>query len=177
MPKIVRPPAAPAAARPAVRPPLDRIDLTLLADLVVDGRAPNNALAERAGIAPSTCLSRLRALRERGALRGVHADIDLAAVGRPIQALIAVRLRAHVRDQVEAFRRAAPSFPGVVSMFYVAGTDDYLLHVAVADSDALRDFVLDNLTGHPAVGHTETNLIFEHVRGERPLVDPSAARR
>jgi DNA-binding Lrp family transcriptional regulator len=47
----------------------------------------------------------------------------------------------------------------------VAGADDYLLHIAVADSDALRDFVLEHLTTHPAVGHTETSLIFGHLRG------------
>jgi DNA-binding Lrp family transcriptional regulator len=55
-------------------------------------------------------------------------------------------------------------------MFHVSGADDYLLHVAVADSDALRDFVLEYLTGHPAVGHTETSLIFEQVRGATPMI-------
>lgn len=166
------------APRPKDVPsPLDEVDRALLTALARDGRMPNVTLAEQAGIAPSTCVARLRSLRERGVLRGVHADVDLAAVGRPIQAMIAVRLRAHVRDEVELFRRTAPALPGVVSMFHVSGGDDYLLHVAVADSDALRDFVLDHLTGHPAVGHTETSLIFERVRGARSLVDPAPMGR
>jgi DNA-binding Lrp family transcriptional regulator len=149
---------------------LDRIDRTLLDALVAHGRTPNVTLAEQAGIAPSTCLARVQALRDRGALRGIHADVDLASVGRPLQAMIAVRLRTHVREQVELFRRTAPQIPGVVSVFHVSGADDYLLHVAVADSDALRDFVLEHLTGHPAVGHTETSLIFEQLRGATPVV-------
>jgi DNA-binding Lrp family transcriptional regulator len=153
-----------------VRHGLDEVDLALLAQLVSDGRTPNVTLAQHAGIAPSTCLARVAALRERGALRGIHADVDLAAVGRPLQAMIAVRLRAHVREQVELFRRTAPQIPGVISVFHVSGGDDYLLHVAVADSDALRDFVLEHLTGHPAVGHTETSLIFEQLRGATPAV-------
>jgi DNA-binding Lrp family transcriptional regulator len=153
-----------------VRARLDDVDRRLLADLLADGRTPNVALAQRAGIAPSTCLARVQALRDSGTLRGIHADVDLAAVGRPLQAMIAVRLRAHEREQVELFRRTAPRIPGVLSMFHVSGGDDYLLHVAVADSDALRDFVLEHLTGHPAVGHTETSLIFEHVRGSAALI-------
>ena len=32
--------------------------------------------------------------------------------------------------------------------------------------EELREFVLAHLTGHPAVAHTETNLIFEHVDGD-----------
>ena len=151
-------------------PPLDAVDRAILAALVEDGRTPNNVLAQRAGVAPSTCLARVRELRRRGVLRGVHADLDLAQVGHGLQAMVAVRLRSHVRTEIEAFARAAPALPGLVAMFHVSGADDYLLHVAVADAAALRDFVVDHLTGHPAVAHAETSLIFEHVRGTADLV-------
>ena len=53
-----------------VRRPLDPVDRAILHELAVDARMPNNALAERVGVAPSTCLARVRALdalaRERG---------------------------------------------------------------------------------------------------------------
>ena len=42
-------------------PPLDEVDRAILAVLAADGRLPNNALAERVGVAPSTCLARMRA--------------------------------------------------------------------------------------------------------------------
>ena len=66
---------------------LDDVDRDILGALAEDGRIPNNALAERVGVAPSTCLSRMRALRSSGVIRGIHADIDPAAVGRPLQAM------------------------------------------------------------------------------------------
>ena len=146
-------------------PPLDPTDRAILALLAADARMPNNAVAEAVGIAPSTCLGRIRALRERGVIRGFHADVDPAALGRGLQAMIAVELGAHTRDSVKEFIRDIPGLPGVVGVWHVAGADDYLLHVAVEDSDALRDFVLNHLTTHPAVGHTETSLIFGHLRG------------
>ena len=149
----------------APRPVLDDIDRAILAVLAADARTPNNAVAEAVGIAPSTCLARIRSLRERGVIRGFHADIDPTALGRGLQAMIAVRLRAHTRERVQEFMRDVPGLPDVVGVWHVAGADDYLLHIAVADSDALRDFVLEHLTTHPAVGHTETSLIFGHLRG------------
>lgn len=145
--------------------PLDATDRAILRLLALDARMPNNAIAEAVGVAPSTCHGRIRALRERGVIRGFHADIDPAALGLGLQAMIAVRLGAHNRDQIDAFVRDVPRLPGVVGVFHVAGADDYLLHIAVRDSDALRDFVLDHLTGHPAVRHTETSLIFAHLPG------------
>src|SRR5215211_7659675 len=144
---------------------LDEVDRELVRLLTVDGRMPNNALAEAAGIAPSTCLTRVRALRERGVIRGFHAEVDLAALGRPIQALVAVRIGAHSRDEIDRFRKRVPGLPGVLSLFHVSGANDYLLHVTAASPDELREFVLDHLTADPAVVHAETSLIFEHVRG------------
>lgn len=149
---------------------LDPVDRQLLAALRLDGRMTNQALAAAVGIAPSTCLLRVRELRRRGVLRGVHADVDLARAGRPLQAMIAVRMRAHVREQVKAFLVQLPAVPGVLAVFHMSGKDDYLVHVAVADTDALRDFVVEHLTGHPAVGHTETNLIFERLPGRSDLL-------
>ncbi|GGL95845.1 MULTISPECIES: Lrp/AsnC family transcriptional regulator [Micromonospora] len=156
-------PAVPNDVRPFAA--LDDVDRAILTELAADGRLPNNALAERVGVAASTCLTRTRALRECGAIRGFHADVDPAAVGLPLQALVSVRLTAHERAAVDAFRARSVRLPGVVSVFHVAGADDYVLHVRAASGDALRDFVLDHLAVDPAVAHTETSLIFEQVRG------------
>jgi DNA-binding Lrp family transcriptional regulator len=145
--------------------PLDGTDRALVSALLDDARLPNNRLAEAAGVAASTALVRARSLVDRGVIRGFHAEVDLAAVGRPVQALVAVRLRAHDRAQIDAFSRRVPTLPEVVATYHVAGMDDYVLHVAVASAEALRDFVLDHLTTDPVVGHTETNLVFEVRQG------------
>ncbi|WP_027344594.1 Lrp/AsnC family transcriptional regulator [Hamadaea tsunoensis] len=155
---------------PTPRPQgLDDLDRRLIDLLSNDGRLPNAALAEALGIAASTCLARLRALRERGVIRGFHADLDLALLGRPIQAMVSVRLAAHDREAVDRFRAIAPKLPGVLSVYHVTGSTDYLLHVAVGDPAGLRDVVLDRIVALPEVAHAETSLIFEHVRGEVPL--------
>lgn len=145
---------------------LDRIDRGLLHALSVNARASGSALAAEVGVAESTVSLRLRRLQSLGHIRGYHADIDLATLGASLQALIAVRLAKHAREEIDSFRAGAPHLPGVISLYHMAGADDYLLHVAAHDANELRDFVLTHLTGHPAVAHTETNLIFEHADGD-----------
>jgi DNA-binding Lrp family transcriptional regulator len=147
------------------RPRLDAVDRLLVEALSEDARLPNNRLAERAGIAPSTCVARLRALRDTGVIRGFHAEVDLAALGRPLQAMIAVRLAVHHREQIEAFTGAVRGLPGVLSVFHLTGATDYLVWVAATDAQDLREFVVDHLATHPAVAHAETSLIYEHKRG------------
>jgi DNA-binding Lrp family transcriptional regulator len=147
------------------QPELDGVDLTLLALLARDARMTNQRLAERAGVAPSTALTRLRALRRRGVIRGFHAELDLAALGRPLQALIAIRLTVHEREQIETFTEAVRSLPGVLMVFHLTGVTDYLVWVAAADAQDLREFVVDHLATHPSVSHAETSLIYESRRG------------
>jgi DNA-binding Lrp family transcriptional regulator len=147
------------------QPELDAVDRTIIEVLGADARITNQALAERVGVAPSTALARLRALRERGVIQGFHAEVDLAALGRPLQALIAVRLAVHAREQIDAFTNAVRSLPGVLMVFHLTGVTDYLVWVAAADAQDLREFVVDHLATHPSVSHAETSLIYEHRRG------------
>jgi DNA-binding Lrp family transcriptional regulator len=125
---------------------------------------PNNALAERVGIAPSTCLGRVRALRESGVIRGFHTDIDPAALGRPIQAMIAVRLQSSARGHIADFMAKIAQLPEVLNVFFLGGADDFHVHIAARSTDNLRDFVMINLSRDPDVARTETNLIFDHIR-------------
>jgi DNA-binding Lrp family transcriptional regulator len=143
---------------------LDEVDRRIVRALADDARLPNNALAAVAGIAPSTCLGRVRALRERGVIRGYHADVDPAALGRPLQAMVAVRLQSHARGHIPDFMAKIAELPEVINVFFLGGADDFLVHIAAANTEKLRDFVVVNLSGNPDVALTETNLIFEHVR-------------
>lgn len=162
----------PQIARPTS---LDSIDLRLLAELEANARLTNAALAARAGIAESTCTQRLRALRASGAIRRFRADVDPAALGLSIQAVIKVRLASHNRDHVHAFHDKLPGIPNVLTIFHVAGADDYLLHVAVDSAAALRDLVLEHITVHAGVRHTETQLVFEVIDGAGllPSISPT----
>src|SRR5579871_1019153 len=144
---------------------LDDIDRHIVRELARDARLANNALAERVGIAPSTCLGRVRSLRERGVIRGYHADVDQAALGRPLQAMIAVRLQSHARSRIRGFVAEVAGLPEVLNVFFLAGKDDFLLHVAAGTTAALRDFV-ETLSSHEDVSYTETSLIFEHIRAD-----------
>ena len=142
---------------------LDPTDRAIVQLLSAEGRMPNNALAEAVGIAPSTCLGRVRALVDRGVIRGFHADVDPASIGLGIQVLIAVRLQADARASIGSFARDIARLPGVMNVFFLGGADDFMIHAAAADTDALRDFVAEHLSRRPDVANTVTNLIFEHT--------------
>lgn len=159
-------------ARPPkdVRPvDLDDVDRRILTALHNDARMSNNALADAVGIAASTCHGRVRRLQEAGVIRGFYTDIDPAAIGLNLQAMISVSLRAAARAKIRSFIHQVRRMPQVMDVYFLAGTDDFILHVAARDTDDLRSFVVENLNADADVAGTQTSLIFEHLRGASPL--------
>ena len=130
----------------------------------------NKDLAERVGIAPSTCLERVRRLRLGGVILGYHADMDPLALGIGIQAMVAVRLTRHRRATVEAFRARMLEREEVIGVYHVAGANDFLVHVAAQDSEHLRHLAMEAFTESPDVAHIETGLIFDYAKsGNLPI--------
>ena len=161
-----------ATTRPSkdVRPvEIDHVDRRILTALHADARMSNSALAELVGIAPSTCHGRVRRLQELGVIRGFYADIDPAALGLTLQAMISVSLQSNARGKIRSFIHHIRSRPQVMGVYFLAGADDFILHVAARDTDDLRAFVVENLNADADVAGTQTSLIFEHLRGASPL--------
>ncbi|EMQ96891.1 Lrp/AsnC family transcriptional regulator [Paeniglutamicibacter gangotriensis] len=142
---------------------LDDADLIILRELSKDARTPNNLLASRAGIAPSTCLGRVRALQDAGVIRGFHADIDPQLLGLHVSAMISVMVRPDFRHEMLNSARMLQSLPEVQDVFVLGGTPDILIHVICTSVEALRDFVARNLGAKTTFSATQTNLVFEHL--------------
>ncbi len=148
---------------------LDDVDRRILLTLHADARISNSALADVVGIAPSTCHARLRRLQDLGVIRGFYTDIDPAAIGLTLQAMISVSLQANARGKIRSFIQQIRRKPQVMEVYFLAGAEDFILHVAARDTDDLRSFVVENLNADADVAGTQTSLIFEHLRGASPL--------
>ena len=164
---------------------LDRIDFVIVAELQNNARLSNKELAARVGLAPSSCLERVRALTRAGVLRGHHADVSAGALGIGLEALVAVRLVRHERQAFKRLCNHLLSLAEVLLVFHVSGANDLQVHVAVRDINHLRDLIVEKFAGRPEVDHCETAVVFDIHRkhqwpryaSEEDLPRPSSRRR
>ena len=141
---------------------LDEIDYELLRLLTQNSRMTNADLAAGVGIAQSTCITRVRSLVSRGVISRFTANVDPAAVGLSSQVLISVTLRAGARSHLADFMKEMRNLPEVIQVFFLGGSEDFIVHLAVRDNDHVREFVLENLSSNATVASTRTNMVFEH---------------
>jgi DNA-binding Lrp family transcriptional regulator len=158
-----------ASAPPGPFPPtnlrLDVLDERILWELTKDARISNAALAARLHVSASTTHARVRALREAGIIKSSHIEVDYEALGLTVQSLVAVTLRAQARPQVKTYARQVIQLPNVLSVYFVGGSVDFLIHLACTSTSQLRDFVASHLSMDPAVASTETQIVFDHLIG------------
>lgn len=142
---------------------MDDIDSAILGHLQRDGRLTNRELARLAGIAPSTCLERVRALRARGVITGYHAAVQPRMLGRTLQALVFARLRPLSREVISGFEAYLAQLPEVVSVFVVSGDDDFIVHVAVPDIEQLHAFLMDRVSARREVVSFRSSVIYQQT--------------
>ena len=161
------------------RTDLDAIDRRILAKLQEDARISNVELAKEAGLSPSPCLRRVRALEERGVIRGYVTVLDQTAVGLPVSIFVSVSLERQIERALEEFETAVSSWPEVLECYLMTGDADYLLRVVVPDLSAYERFLMDHLTRVPGVSSIKSSFALKQVshRSALPLTHLSGGLR
>ena len=143
---------------------MDGIDFGIIQELQNNARLSNKELAAKVKLAPSSCLERTKRLTANGVLRGFHADVDPAALGVGLQAMIHVRLARHSRGHVEDLQEHLTGVSEVIGYYHLTGEFDFLVHVAVRDADHLRNLALDSFTTRKEIAQIQTSLIYAKMR-------------
>jgi DNA-binding Lrp family transcriptional regulator len=143
---------------------VDQVDRRIVVELQRDARQPVRELARHVGVASSTCYERIQRLHANGTLLGYHADVDLSALGRSVQALVFAQIRPLSREHIDTFQADAAAMPEVMAVFVLAGGDDFLLHVGVPRVEDVHAFLVDRLSRRREVVGFRTSMIFRHSR-------------
>lgn len=145
---------------------MDAIDRDIVFHLRRDGRLTNVELAKRVGLTPPPCLRRVKRLEEAGVITGYRAVVDREAMGRGLEVLVDVEIFAQDRRTIEEFEATIAAYDEVIEFRRMYGSPHYFVRVAVADNAAYEIFLMDKLSGHPAVQRLESHLTMKKIKAD-----------
>ncbi|TPW31407.1 Lrp/AsnC family transcriptional regulator [Martelella alba] len=131
---------------------LDETDSKLLAALAGNARLSLKELAALAGLSSPSAAERIRRLEERGIISGYAAEIDLAAVGYPMEAFVRVKPLPGMLHIIQSLIEAMPL---VIECDKVTGDDCFFIRLVFRSMQELDD-MLDPLIEKAA---TSTSII------------------
>jgi Lrp/AsnC family leucine-responsive transcriptional regulator len=148
---------------------LDSIDRKILSFLQADGRMSNVDLAARVHLSAPQCLRRVRALEERGVIRGYRALVNGESLGFQVTAYVSLNIDGGRFDRVREIEATIRSFEQILECHTVSGDSDYLLKVVAPDLKSLSQFLTDRLMQTPGIADVRSMICMEEVKPAAPL--------
>ena len=142
----------------------DKLDKKIIGILQDDARISNVKLAEQVGISPPAMLERVKRLERSGIIRKYVALVDPEKVGKETFALVSVSLAIHQLQSIDGFTRQINKLDEVLECYHIAGSDDFMLKVAVKNIPDYEKFILEKLTRIKGVSKINTSFILSTVK-------------
>jgi Lrp/AsnC family leucine-responsive transcriptional regulator len=131
---------------------VDDTNRSLLAELQADARLSLAELGRRVGLSSPAVAERIQRLQDAGVIRGYHAELDPAALGHPLSAVIRIRPAPRQIHKVAELARATPE---VVECHRITGDDCFLMKAHLRSVGHLEE-VIDQFTPY---GQTTTSIM------------------
>ena len=143
---------------------MDRNDILLLEALQQDSSRSIAELAELAGVSPSACHRRIKALEAAGTITGYAAQIDPHKLGLKLQAFVEITLTSQSREAMDRFEAAAVQMSDILDCHLMSGNADYLLRVAARDLDQYDRIHRDCLARLPGVSAMRSAFAIRRIK-------------
>ena len=138
---------------------LDEYDKKIVELLQKDSSISNIELSKKVGLAPSSCLLRVKNLKEQKILKQFTVIVDEKMLGFQITCFAKVYISPLNRENCQAFIEEARNAPEIVECYTITGDASFLLKIVAKNFEYYRDFVFDKLLKAPYVSNIDTSIV------------------
>lgn len=140
---------------------MDQIDRKILDYLQRDASIRNVDLADRVGLAPSSCLRRVRNLWKAGVITRSVVLTDGEKMGRNVKAIVSVKLVDHGNEARKEWLETLTKERAVSQVYSVSGETDTVIFLTLANMKEFQELSQRLFAGDPNVFQFVTQFILE----------------
>lgn len=148
---------------------MDRIDRKLLNLLQRDASRTNAHMADEVGLSPSSCLRRIRRLRQAGIIDRIVAILNPARAGRRLRAVVTVEPRLHGGPNTRQFLDLAAREEAVIQAHAVTGDVDAVLMLRLRDMEEYDVLCHRLFQGRTNVARYWTMMVIRTAKDETAI--------
>ncbi len=138
---------------------LDEYDKKIVELLQQDSSISNIDLSKKIGLAPSSCLLRVKNLREQKLLKQFTVIVDEKLLGFEITCFAKVYISPLNKEATTAFIEQANMIPEIVECYTITGDAAFLLKIVAKSFEYYRNFIFDKLLNIPFVSNIDTSIV------------------
>ena len=143
---------------------MDAIDHAILAQLKENGRATASEISKNVHLSIPAIAERIRKLEQAEIIKKYTVRINRENTEDKLLAFIFVNIDKS--EDIEKFRANIVKHNSVLECHHVAGSYDYILKVVVKDTQALENFLSDELKKIKGVNSSNTVIALKTLKEE-----------
>lgn len=143
---------------------IDKSDKIILKMLQAGSQQPLSDIATKAGLSPSTCHRRIKAMEEQGLILGYTATLNRKQLGLANEFFVEVSLVAQTEEAFEKLEKAVQRVPEILECHLMSGQFDYLLRVVARDAEDYERIHRTRLARLPGVQRIQSSLALRTVK-------------
>ena len=138
---------------------LDEYDKKIVRLLQQDSSISNIDLSKKIGLAPSSCLLRVKNLKEQKVLKQFTAIVDEKLLGYEIICFAKVYMQPLNRDTSAQFISQVHQIPEITECYTITGEASFLLKIVAKNFEYYRNLVFDKVLSLPFVSNIDTSIV------------------
>ena len=142
---------------------MDERDRHILCEIQSDSAQSLEELATKVNLSRNACWRRVKALEDRGVIRGRVALLDPARLNLGLTAFIAIRTSQHDQAWLDRFSAAVRDIPEIIGVYRTTGDTDYMLQAVVPDM-AGYDRLYKRLIARVPLNDVSSFFVMEKVK-------------
>lgn len=143
---------------------MNKINRKILDYLQQDASIRNVDLADRVGLAPSSCLRRVRILWQSGIITRSIVLTDGEKMGRHVKAIVSVKLVDHGNDAREEWLELLAGERAVSQVYSVSGEMDAVVILTLANMKEFQELSQSLFAGNANVFQFVTQFVLEELK-------------
>ena len=147
----------------------DDVDIRIMQLLQENARLTGEEIGNKIYKSGVSVNRRIRVLQDQGYIKKYIAVLDHKKLKLDFIAFTHIKLKDHSNESFELFGRMIAGFPEVLECHHLAGNYDFLLRIAVKDTDAYSDFLTKKLFPMVVAEKIMTGLVLKSQKTGTPL--------
>lgn len=143
---------------------MDAIDIAILDELKQNGRASASEISKKVSLSIPAVSERIRKLEHAEIIQQYTIKINRQKIAQRLLAFIFVNIDKN--ENIDNFRNTIVQHDCVLECHHVAGSYDYLLKVALEDTQALENFLSKTLKKIKGVASSNTIITLITLKEE-----------
>lgn len=145
---------------------MDKIDLAILKELLIDCKQPIKQIANKVNLSHTPVNERIKRMENNGIIQRYSAVVQPKNLDLKLIVFMQVKLKEHQKNIFNKLTSEIRKFGEILEAYFIAGEYDAIIKVLLEDMDDYNSFILERFSELDVVDSHRSSFVIRSILDE-----------